>query len=575
MAAEVINEHILKKMVKHGILSDSHVSALLAEEKSSGEPITSLILKRCFMDADRLSAFLAREFNCISFNPSQSTLSDELIKLIPADFARKHHVLPIARQNNTLTVAMENPANLTIVDDLKAITNMKIAPALTLPAEMKKALKQYYPEEGANKTPQESIVELTRAVQEQRGQTADEIDPINLIFQAQETPVVKIANMLLAEAVRKKASDLFIEPWEDSLRVRCRVDGVLEEIRTPPKSIASALVSRFKVMSQLNIAERRIPQDGRFKIKVQDREVDVRVSVLPSSHGEKVCLRILDKKSQAHDLEKLGFTQKEIELIKESCSRPHGMILVTGPTGSGKTTTLYSVLRFLDSTEKNITTVEDPVEYEMDGVNQVNVRESIGLTFPTALRSILRQDPDIILIGEIRDLTTMDIAIKAALTGHLVLSTLHTNDAAGSIVRILNMGIEPFLITSSVIMISAQRLVRKLCEHCKAGFKLSDELIQRFGLEKSKRYDCFRPVGCVKCRSTGYSGRSVISELLMLTPEIKAMIMNRASGDEIKQQARRQGMVTLRESGVQKALAGVTSLDEVFRVTAGDQEIEV
>ena len=341
-----------------------------------------------------------------------------------------------------------------------------------------------------------------------------------------------------------------------------------------PKSIGLALVSRFKVMSQLNIAERRLPQDGRFKIKVQDREVDIRVSIIPTSFGEKVCLRILDKKMQANDLEKLGFTEKDVQMIKESSLKPHGMILVTGPTGSGKTTTLYSVLKFLDSPEKNITTVEDPVEYEANGINQVNVRESIGLTFPAALRSILRQDPDIILIGEVRDLITMDIAIKAALTGHLVLSTLHTNDTTGSITRILNMGIEPFLITSSVIMISAQRLVRKLCDHCKVSFQGDAEVIQRLGLEK-RSYTFYRPFGCVKCRSTGYGGRSVISELLMLTPDIQALIMNRASGEEIKQQARRQGMTTLRESGIEKALAGITSLDEVFRVTAGDQGLEV
>ena len=576
MAAEVLNEHVLRKMVKKGLLNDNHASLLLDERKHSTEPVADLILKHNYMESSQLLAFLADEFKCPTVNPNQFVLNAELIKLVPPDFARKHRVLPVSKQNNTLTVAMENPVNLAVVDDLKAITNMKITPAFTLPAEMRRALKQYYPEEGANKTSEESITELTRVVQEKREQADAETDPVNLIFQAQETPVVKIANMLLAEAVRKKASDLFIEPWEDSLRVRCRVDGILEEIRTPPKSISAALVSRFKVMSQLNIAERRIPQDGRFKIKVQDREVDVRVSILPTSHGEKVCLRILDKKSQAHDLGKLGFTPKQVELIKECSVRPHGMVLVTGPTGSGKTTTLYSVLHFLDSPEKNITTVEDPVEYEMDGVNQVNVRESIGLTFPLALRSILRQDPDIILIGEIRDLTTMDIAIKAALTGHLVLSTLHTNDATGSLVRILNMGIEPFLITSSVIMISAQRLVRKLCEHCKGSFKVNDsELIQKFALEKGKTYEFFKPVGCVKCRSTGYSGRSVISEILPLTPEIKTMIMNRSSGDEIKIRARRQGMATLRESGVQKALSGVTSLDEIFRVTAGDQEIEV
>ena len=574
MAVEVMSGHILKKMVKNGFLTDGDVSTLLEEKRHSNEPMVELILRHEFMDAERLADFLAKELGCSSISLNGLALDDQLIQLIPSHFARKYHVLPVARQNNTLTVAMENPADVPLIDDLQAITDLKIEVALAFPSELKKAINQYYPADQKPKISSEEMIQkLAKMVEEKQGEELEK-DTVSLVRWAQETPVIKVGNIFLLEAIRKRASDLFIEPWENELRVRCRVDGILEEIHNLPKSIGLALVSRFKVMSQLNIAERRLPQDGRFKIKVQDREVDIRVSIIPTSFGEKVCLRILDKKMQANDLEKLGFTEKDVQMIKESSLKPHGMILVTGPTGSGKTTTLYSVLKFLDSPEKNITTVEDPVEYEANGINQVNVRESIGLTFPAALRSILRQDPDIILIGEVRDLITMDIAIKAALTGHLVLSTLHTNDTTGSITRILNMGIEPFLITSSVIMISAQRLVRKLCDHCKVSFQGDAEVIQRLGLEK-RSYTFYRPFGCVKCRSTGYGGRSVISELLMLTPDIQALIMNRASGEEIKQQARRQGMTTLRESGIEKALAGITSLDEVFRVTAGDQGLEV
>jgi type IV pilus assembly protein PilB len=575
MAVDVVNGRILKKMVERGLLKETDASLLLEEKKDSSEPMAELILKHKFLEPSELTTFLAKELGCSPVPLKLITIDDELIRLIPPNFAQKYHVLPVARQNNALTVAMENPANIPLVDDIQAITNLKVTPVLALPSELKKAIDQHYPIEQKPKVSSEEMIQkLAQMVREKQGEDFEQ-DTVNLVRWAQETPVIKVANIFLLDAIRKKASDLFIEPWENELRVRLRVDGILEEIYTPPKAIGSALISRFKVMSQLNIAERRIPQDGRFKIKIQNREVDIRVSIIPTSFGEKVCLRILDKKSQANYLERLGFTEKDVQMIKESSLKPHGMILVTGPTGSGKTTTLYSVLKFLDSPEKNITTVEDPVEYEAEGINQVNVRDSIGLTFPVALRSILRQDPDIILIGEIRDLTTMDIAIKAALTGHLVLSTLHTNDTTGSIVRILNMGIEPFLITSSVIMISAQRLVRMLCEHCKVSFEANENVIQRLGLEKKKSYTLYRPAGCVKCRTTGYKGRSVISELLMLTPSIQELIMSRASGEDIKQQARREGMTTLRESGIQKAIEGVTSVDEVLRVTAGDQELEV
>ncbi|MBI4394785.1 MAG: Flp pilus assembly complex ATPase component TadA [Candidatus Omnitrophica bacterium] len=575
MALEVIDAHILRKMVKQGLFTEADAALLADEKKSSGLPMTELILKHNLMNEVHLLTFLAEEFKCASINPNHFTIEDSVIKLIPPIFAQKNRVLPISQHNNSVTVALENPADLGLIDDIKAITNMKVRPAITLYKELTTALQRYYPSDPESETSSENAIqELVRIVQEKKEQEGEN-ETVNLLKQAQETPIIKVANLLLLDAIRRKASDLFIEPWESTIRVRCRVDGILEEVPSPPKAMGSALVSRFKVMSQLNIAERRIPQDGRFKIKVQDREVDIRVSILPTSFGEKVCLRILDKKTQAHNLENLGFTAQEVADIKNCSIKPHGMILVTGPTGSGKTTTLYSVLDFLDSIEKNITTVEDPVEYEVEGINQVNIREPIGLTFPTTLRSILRQDPDIILIGEIRDLETMDIAIKAALTGHLVLSTLHTNDTMGSIIRMLNMGIEPFLITSSVLMISAQRLVRKLCPTCKEPFKADDEIKKRLNLDPKKTPLFFRPLGCSKCRSTGFKGRSVISEILVLTPEVKEMIMKRAPAEDIKQFARRHGMNTLRESGIEKALAGDTSLDEVFRVTAGDQELEV
>ena len=576
MASEVIDKRILKKMVKENLLEEANAALLQEEKKSSNETIADLILRHRFLDEVHLICFLASEFKCSSINPNHFVPHDQAIRLIPAAFAHKHRVLPIFKYNDTLTVAMENPSDLALIDDIKAITNLRVQPTVSLSKEITTALKRYYPEveQVVEASSEETIQELVRIVQEQKEQDSQN-EAQSLLRQAQETPVIKIANLLLLDAIRRKASDLFVEPWESTMRVRCRVDGLLEEIPPPPKAIGAALVSRFKVMSQLNIAERRIPQDGRFKIKVQDREVDIRVSILPSNFGEKVCLRILDKKTQSHNLETLGFTEEDVKTIRLCSLKPHGMILVTGPTGSGKTTTLYSVLDFLHSPEKNITTVEDPVEYEIDGINQVNVRESIGLTFPGALRSILRQDPDIILIGEIRDLTTMDIAVKAALTGHLVLSTLHTNDTIGSIVRILNMGIEPFLITSSVLVVTAQRLVRKLCSNCKAPFKADQELLVRLNLEDKKGCNFFRPAGCEKCRSTGYKGRSVISEILLLTSEVKSLILRRAPADEIKQFARRHGMHTLRESGIHKALIGDTSLDEVFRVTAGDQELEV
>ncbi len=572
--SEVITESSLQKMVSRGLLKPEAVAALLEEHKNSDQFMSDLIRQRSLMTDRELICFLSEEFNCPSVNPGHFIISDELLHLIPGQFAYKRRVLPIAKRDNILTVAMENPTDLALVDDLKAVTNLRVKPTIVLSKELTAALQHYYPGGGTRDIPKpdEMMDELIRIVQESKAQDASG-GAMSLLKQAQDTPVIKIANLLLLDAIRRKASDLFIEPWERSVRVRCRVDGLLEDVPAPPKSMGPALVSRFKVMSQLDIAERRLPQDGRFKVKIQGREVDVRVSILPTSFGEKLCLRILDRRTQAQGIELLGFTARELQQIKECSLLPYGMILVTGPTGSGKTTTLYSILKFLDSSEKNITTVEDPVEYETDGINQVNVKEPIGLTFSTSLRSILRQDPDIILIGEIRDRDTMDIAIKAALTGHLVLSTLHTNDTAGAVVRMENMGIEPFLIASSVLMVSAQRLLRKLCPHCKKETPLPDASRERLNLGNTNEHRIYRAMGCGKCRSTGYQGRTVITEILRMTPNVKQLVMKHAASEDLKCMARKEGMTTLRESGLEKALKGETSIEEVFRLTADDMEL--
>ena len=393
----------------------------------------------------------------------------------------------------------------------------------------------------------------------------------DLVRLTQEVPVVKVTNMILTEATKLKASDILIEPLENELRVRYRIDGVLQNARVLPKSMHEAIISRIKVMSELNIAEKRLPQDGRFKIRSGNRFIDFRVSILPTSYGEKGGLRILDKSQATLDVTKLGFEGKALADLKDAAMRPHGMIMVCGPTGSGKTTTLYSVMKDVDSPDKNIVTVEDPVEYDIKGINQVNARPEIGLTFAAALRSILRQDPDIIMIGEIRDFDTLDIAIKAALTGHLVLSTIHTNTAPGAVTRMVNMGLEPFLISSSVVLIAAQRLVRKICTKCKQPYKIDDDTKKRLGISSTTASMFYKGKGCELCFETGYKGRIGIIETMLLTPEVKKLIMDKASEHDIEEQAKASGMVTLRQDGMAKAVKGITTLEEVLRVTVGEE----
>lgn len=573
----------LKSMLVEAQVATEQVlnECLTKQQGKEKRHLVDLLLDDGRFEQENLLKFYESKYQYIRFDSNLEVSDKDLIKLIKIDIAKKFYCLPVSQDFETVTFAMANPLNLAAQDELRLLTKRRInVRVMGKMALLEQIHSRYQQEEHISAqadavATDSSLEELAKMVESESGDLDDSAHTAELIEVAHQAPVVKLVNSIVIEGLRRKASDIFIEPWENEVRVRARVDGLLEVIATPHKMYSEAIVSRIKIMSELNIAEHRVPQDSRFKVKFRGREADMRVSILPSVHGEKVCLRILDTSNQAHDVSQLGFTEREQKIIRESSKQPHGMILVTGPTGSGKTTTLYSVLKYLDHPEVNITTVEDPVEYQVYGINQVNVRDKVGLTFPAALRSILRQDPDVVLIGEIRDAETLDIAVKAAMTGHLVLSTLHTNDAVSSIIRMVNLGLEPFLIASTVIMISAQRLVRRLCQRCRFSYEVPAEVVKRLGLNPDTQKTFWKPKGCPHCRNTGYQGRSVITEIFQMTPTILKMIMAEASAQELKAVAKQEGMNTLRESAIAKALNGETSLEEVFRVTQeeGDQPV--
>ncbi len=571
-----LKERINKLLLEKGLISVENLNEAIEAQKANGGKLSDILVERGLIDKKDLMVVLSEELGIPPINLARYKIDPSVVNIIPRKTAQHYQLIPISKMGNTLTVAMADPLNVFAIDEIKALTGFQIGILITTDKDIQSAIDLHYGEAAheAIEVIMAGMEKADRVEMVDEGERKDTPPQTELMRMTQETPVVKVTNLILAEGVKARASDILIEPMEKKLRVRYRIDGLLREVKSPPRFMHEAIVSRLKVMSALKIAERRLPQDGRFKIRIHNREVDFRISVLPSSLGEKAAMRILDKEQATLDLDKLGFEEKPLADLKRESQKPHGMILVCGPTGCGKTTTLYSVLKSIDSIDKNIVTVEDPVEFDLHGINQVTIRPDIGLTFAGSLRSILRQDPDIIMVGEIRDYDTADIAIKSALTGHLVLSTLHTTTAPGSVVRLVNMGIEPFLITSSVILVAAQRLARKVCPNCKEVYEVNRSVFKDAGVKLDKeKISIYRGKGCKQCYMTGYKGRVGIMEALVLTPRIRELIANKAQEHEIKEAAIKEGMSTLRENGLKKVLNGITTWEEVVRLTVGDQDV--
>ena len=546
--------------------------------QQDGENLGFTLAKLGYLEETQMINFLSRQYGVPSINLDECEVSDDVIKLVPREVASRHNLVPIARQGSTLIVAMADPGNIYAMDDLKFLTGLNVEVVVASETSIKKALETYYKAVAGRED--EGPVDYERVLQSVEEETEllikreeEGIDLIELTRSVEDAPVVRLCNMILIDAVRRGASDIHIEAYEKDFRVRYRMDGVLYEIMRPPMRLRNAITSRIKIMAELDIAERRLPQDGRIRLVVgKEKEVDFRVSVLPCLFGEKVVMRILDKSALKLDLAMIGLDEEPLRHFRHAIHQPWGMVLVTGPTGSGKSTTLYSALTELNTTTENISTAEDPVEMNISGVNQVHVKDEIGLTFAAALRSFLRQDPDIIMVGEIRDFETAETAVKAALTGHLVLSTLHTNDAPSTISRLLNMGIEPFLVTASLVMICAQRLVRKICKDCKAPFEVAPTALVDLGFseEDAKIVQVMKGKGCKTCNGTGYKGRIGIYEIMPLSDELKEAVLQGFSTAELKREAMRLGMKTLRQAGLVKVRNGMTTIEEVGRVTRAD-----
>jgi len=572
MGAKSFGERIADILIEDGLLLPNQLTEVMDLQRKQGGRLIRLLTDKGFVTEQDMVMALGRCLDTPPINLLRMRVPEEVMNLVPKELAKQHKFAPIAVLGNKLFVAMADPLNVLAIDDIKARTKMQIVPMIATEKSILDALSGVHQVSGAIK---DAMDEASRqaALEEDVETTAtkrEDIDLDQLAQSSEDGPVIKIVNLMLVQAIRDKASDIHIEPAEKSIKLRYRVDGNLQEAQGPPKNLQNAIASRIKILAGLNIAERRVPQDGRFRIRVSGKEVDLRISFLPTVYGEKIVIRLLDKSALSGSIEALGLDEKTFENFKKAIDAPHGMILVTGPTGSGKTTTLYSVLSELNHPEYNIVTVEDPVEYQLAGINQVAVKTDVGLDFSSALRAILRQDPDIVMIGEIRDNETADIAVKAALTGHQVLSTLHTNDAAGAITRLDDMGIEPFLISSSVLLTCGQRLVRRVCQNCRDEYLPEPELLQRLGIEENSDAVFYRGSGCDRCRGKGYLGRTAILEVLPVTESIRRLIIKRASATVLKNQAVSEGMKTLRQAGIDKAYEGITTLEEIWRLTAED-----
>ena len=549
-------EHIGAVLVDSGLVSQSDMTRARERQVETGEPLTRVLVAEGMVDEVALVKALGQHIGVDFVSLAETTIDPAAAALIPESLARRYGVIPIRFEGESLVVAMVDPGNVLVVDDVRAITGRRVVARIATRADIEDAIRR-----------QGRYDDAVSDLADMAGNDVQEEDLSNVQAAVEEAPIVKLVNTLISRAVNERASDLHIEPGERDLRVRFRIDGVLHEVMTTPRSVSGAVVSRLKIMADLDIAERRVPQDGRVSIRVSGRPIDLRVATLPSIYGEKVVLRILDKDDGIISLPDLGFLPYSLARFESSYTKPYGAILVTGPTGSGKTTTLYSTLALLNRPSVNIITVEDPVEYRLPGITQVQVHRRAGLQFATVLKAILRSDPDIVLVGEVRDPETAKTAIEAALTGHLVLTTLHTNDAASSVGRLIDMGVEPYLVSSAVDSVLAQRLARKLCERCREPRTATPEIVRQMGFDPAAgQVTIYAAVGCKMCSDTGYRGRVAINEVMLMSEEIQHMAVERRPSDEIKRLAVEQGMRTLRQDGMEKVKLGTTTLEEVLRV---------
>ena len=552
-------------LIAEGVITPSQLEEAIKIQAKEGERLGDILVKLGYVSEEQILDALSKQLHIPYVSLASGKLrpdpNQDLDRLIPYDFAVKNLVLPLFRNLNSLTVAIFDPLDLILIDNLKKLTGCEINPILATKSDILKAIEEFY---GREKVFKEAIESAHQEGIEEVKIEEEELSLDKLIARAEEAPVIKLVDLIIHQAIEENASDIHIEPQRDSLRLRYRIDGILYEAPPPSKSLLLPIVSRIKILARMDIAEKRLPQDGSFMVKVKDRLIDLRVSTIPTVYGEKVVIRILDKSRVPLDLSKLGFFPEELEKIRKGIRASYGLIFLTGPTGSGKTTTLYAVLNELNSAEKNILTIEDPVEYKLEGINQVQVKPEIGLTFANVLRSFLRQDPDIILVGEVRDLETAEICIRAALTGHLVLSTLHTNDAVGVVTRLVDMGVPHYLVSSSLRLIVAQRLVRKLCS-CKEPYEVKkEELPSHINISVPVIY---KPKGCQKCRYIGFKGRTLISEVILVDEDIRRAIYEKLSASELLQLAKKKGTYTLLESGIRRVEEGITSLEEILSVT--------
>ena len=583
-------------LLRENLITPQQLKDALDYQRSNGGRLGSTLVKLEILSDEQITAVLSRQYGVPSVNLDLFEVDETAIKLIQQDVAKKYMVLPLSRVGPTLTLAMVDPTNVLAIDDIKFMTGLQVEPVIVSEFALAEAIERYYGmtrelELAKFLDEMSSSVSVSEPAQQSKSngydnlgftlddqdlellQESEEIDLENVERMAEDAPVVKLVNVILVDALRRGASDIHVEPYEKEFRIRFRLDGILYNIMSPPLKMRDALTSRIKIMAKLDIAEKRLPQDGRIKIRVRldgrGRELDFRVSTLPTIFGEKIVLRLLDKDKLQLDMTKLGFEEFSLERFKRNINKPYGMVLVTGPTGSGKTSTLYSALQALNTPETNIITAEDPVEFNLTGINQVQMKEQIGLNFAAALRSFLRQDPNIVLVGEIRDFETAEIAVKAALTGHLVLSTLHTNDAPSTISRLMNMGIEPFLVATSVNLIQAQRLVRRICKDCKSEIKLPKEALIDVGFTAAEVAELrtFKGTGCTACNGTGYKGRVGLYEVMEITDELRELILVGASALELRKKAIEEGMLTLRSSGLEKIRLGTTTIEEIVRET--------